>query len=79
MISAACPQVYLCLRVCLGHIHSNGLVPVFRVGGVLKTSFPNDDVHPEVSGCSEGFLALYLMRDSKPLESREVAWRSGRC
>ena len=61
--------MYLCLRVCVGHIHQNGLVPVFRVWGVPKTSSPNDDVHSEVSVCSQGFSALYLMRDPQPLES----------
>ena len=68
MISAAWLQVYLCLRVCMGHIHQNGLVPVFRVWGAPKI-FPNDDVHPGVSVCGEGFPALYLMRDPKPFES----------
>ena len=69
MISAACLQVYLCLLACVGHIHWNGLVSVFRVRGVPKTSSPNDDVIPEVYAYSEGFPAIYLMTDSKPLES----------
>ena len=37
--------------------------------GALATSSPNDDLHPEVSVCSEGFPALYLMKDFKLLES----------
>ena len=69
MTSAACLQVYLCLRVCMDHIHYNGLVPVFRIWGVPKASSPSDDVHPEAPVCSEGFPAVYLMRDPKPLES----------
>ena len=47
----------------------NGLVPVFRVRGVPRTSSPNDDVYPEFSVCSEEFPDLYLTRDPKPLES----------
>ena len=53
----------------MDHIHYNGLVPVFRIWGVPKASSPSDDVHPEAPVCSEGFPAVYLMRDPKPLES----------
>ena len=44
------------------------LNPVFPVWSVPKSSSPDDDVHPQVPFCSEGFAALHLVWNSEPLQ-----------
>ena len=62
VISAASPQVYLRLRVCVGDVQLDGLVSVLPVLGRPEDFLSgDDDVHPQVPVCSEWFAALHLV------------------
>ena len=45
----------------MGDVQQDGLVSVFTVRNVPKTSSRNNDVHPQVPVCSERFAALDLV------------------
>ena len=63
------PQLYRRFRVCMGDFQSDGLVSIFPVRSVSKTSSPNDDIHPQVPFRCERFTALHLVWNSEPLQS----------
>ena len=54
-------QVYLRLRVFMGDVQQDGLVPILPVRNFSKTSSPDDDVHKQVRFRSEQLTALHLV------------------
>ena len=48
VISTTSSYVYLRLRVCMGDVPEDGLVPILPVRSVSKTTSADDDVHPQV-------------------------------
>ena len=53
----------------MADVQQDGLLPMFPVWCVSKTSSADDDIHPQVPFRSEPFAALHLVWNSEPLQS----------